>query len=356
MAGPALSTAATPVYAVGMSSENPIRCAVLGAGSFGTCLAILLAEKGCAVDLWARRASIAAAIGRHRRNPSYLTDVRLPENIGATSSLAEALADKEVVLSVVPSHAVREVWQAAGPLVSAGTLIISATKGIEVGTGLLTSQILREVLPREVHQGLVCLSGPSFAREIADGMPTAASVASIHESFAIAAQTTLSSPAFRCYTNTDVVGVELGGALKNVIAIAVGTSDGMRFGLNARAALITRGLAEMSRLGLALGANPLTFLGLSGIGDLVLTCTGDLSRNRSVGLAIGRGEPLDEVLGGLTQVAEGVRTARSAYELAQKYDVDMPITRGVYGVLYEGEDPSSAVAELLSRQLKSEDE
>ncbi len=339
-----------------MSTENPIRCAVLGAGSFGTCLAIMLAEKGYAVDLWARRESTAEAIRRHRRNPSYLTHMRLPENIGATSSLAEALDDKEVVLSVVPSHAVREVWQQAGPLTLPGSLIISASKGIEVGTCLLVSQILEEVLPEAAQQRLVCLSGPSFAREIADGKPTSASLASGHESFAIAAQTILSSPIFRCYTNTDVIGLELGGALKNVIAIAVGYSDAMGFGQNARAALITRGLAEMRRLGLALGANPLTFLGLSGIGDLVLTCTGDLSRNRRVGLALGRGEPLDDVLGGLTEVAEGVRTTRSAYELAQKHDVDMPITTGVYGVLYEGKDATAAVAELLSRQLKSESE
>ncbi len=335
------------------NSDNPMRCSVLGAGSFGTCLAILLAERGYSVDLWARDPKVADAIRARRRNPRYLSEFELPDAIQATSSLEEAVHDKEVVLSVVPSHAVREVWSEAGSKMRAETLLISASKGIEVGTGKLVSQVLEEVLP-ESRERLVFLSGPSFAREIAELRPTAASVAAFNESFAIAAQTILSSPLFRCYTNGDVVGVELGGALKNVIAIAVGLCDGMEFGLNARAALITRGLAEITRLGVELGANPLTFLGLSGIGDLVLTCTGDLSRNRSVGLEIGRGRPVKEVLGSLTQVAEGVRTARSAYELATRHRVDMPITTGIYQLLYEDKEPRQGVVELLTRQLKSE--
>ena len=320
-----------------MATLNPVRCAVLGAGSFGTCLAILLAERGYAVSLWARDPVVVDAIRRHRRNPRYLTEFHLHDNIEATSHLEEALADGEVVLSVVPSQAVREVWE-----------------GIEVGTGLLGSQILQEVLPEEVHARLVFLSGPSFAREIALGLPTAASLASTNEAFAIAAQSILSSPTFRCYTNDDVIGVELGGALKNVIAIAVGISDGLQLGLNSRAALITRGLAEIGRLGSVIGAKPLTFLGLSGIGDLVLTCTGDLSRNRKVGLAIGRGDPIEEVLGSLTEVAEGVATTRSAFELAQRHRVDMPITALTYRVLYERKDLGEAVRELTTRQLKSE--
>ncbi|MEE9278636.1 MAG: NAD(P)H-dependent glycerol-3-phosphate dehydrogenase [Myxococcota bacterium] len=337
-----------------MESQNPVRCAVLGAGSFGTCLAILLAERGYAVSLWARDPLIVDGIRRHRRNPRYLTDLPLPQNIEAVSSLEEALVHREVVLSVVPSYAVREVWERARGYLDRDALVISASKGIEVGSGLLMSQILREVLPPEAHARLVFLSGPSFAREIAEGLPTAASLASNNEGFAIAAQSILSSPSFRCYTNDDVIGLELGGALKNVIAIAVGISDGMQMGLNSRAALITRGLAEIGRLGAALGAKPLTFLGLSGIGDLILTCTGDLSRNRRVGLAIGRGEPIEQVLERLTEVAEGVRTTRSAYELARRNGVEMPITDSVYRVLYERKDLDEAVRELVTRQLKSE--
>jgi glycerol-3-phosphate dehydrogenase (NAD(P)+) len=337
-----------------MSAENPVRCAVLGAGSFGTCLAMLLAQKGYHVDLWARDGHLVEAISRHRRNPRYLVDFALPESIRPTTELAEALHDKELVISVVPSHAVREVWGQARELVRPDALVVSASKGIEIGTGKLVSDILMETLPREMHDRLCFLSGPSFAREIAEQRPTAVSLAAKNETYAIAAQTLISSPLFRCYTTSDVVGVELGGALKNVVAIAVGVADGMEAGLNSRAALITRGLAEITRLGVAMGASPVTFLGLSGVGDLVLTCTGDLSRNRRVGLEIGRGRPVAEVLSGLTQVAEGVRTAKSAHELAQKLDVDMPITHGVYLMLFEGKDPATAGVELRSRQLKSE--
>ena len=337
-----------------MSVENPVRSAVLGAGSFGTCLAILLAEKGYEVDLWARDAKLVEAIGQRRQNPRYLTDFVLPDSIRATTSLEQALDGKELVISVVPSHAVRDVWGKGRDLVREDALVVSASKGIEVGTGKLVSQILTEILPREMHDRLCFLSGPSFAREIAERRPTAVSLAARNETYAIAAQTLLSSPLFRCYTTGDVVGVELGGALKNVIAIAIGIADGMESGLNSRAALITRGLAEITRLGVELGANPVTFLGLSGVGDLVLTCTGDLSRNRRVGLEIGRGKSVEQVLAGLTQVAEGVRTAKSAWELSQKLGVDMPITTGVYLMLFEGKDPVEAAIELRSRQLKSE--
>ena len=339
-----------------MRGMNPVRCSVLGAGSFGTCLAMLLAERDYAVDLWARDPKLVDAINRHHRNPRYLTDFQLAENIRATSSFEEALSDKEVILSVIPSHGVREVWERAAPFVRPDALIVSASKGIEVHTGKLVSQVLQDVLPPEKHAHLVSLSGPSFALELAQHRPTGASLAAANESFAIAAQSTLSTQMFRLYTNTDVIGVELGGALKNVIAIAVGVCDGLGLGLNARATMLTRGLAEITRLGVRLGANPLTFLGLSGIGDLVLTCTGDLSRNRRVGLEIGRGKKVDDVLRGLTQVAEGVRTTQSAYELAKKYDVDMPITEEAYAVLYEGKDPKLAVRDLTRRQLKSETE
>jgi glycerol-3-phosphate dehydrogenase (NAD(P)+) len=339
-----------------VSETNPLRAAVVGGGSFGTCLAIVLAERGHDVLIWTRNEAVADGINRHHRNPRYLTEFRLPEGIRATASLEQALSGREVVLSVLPSHAVREVWAKAGSFADPDAMIVSASKGIEVGTGKLVSQVLEEVLPPALAERLVVISGPSFAREIAERRPTALTVASKHEALAIAVQSLISSPLLRCYSNPDVVGVELGGALKNVIAIAVGIVDGLDLGLNARAAVITRGLAEINRLGAKLGANPLTFLGLSGIGDLVLTCTGELSRNRQVGVAIGHGKRLDDVLAGLHQVAEGVRTARSAHELARLHDVDMPITEEVYRVLYEGKDFRNAIRELLGRQLRSEHE
>jgi len=337
-----------------MMSENPVPCAVLGAGSFGTCLAVLLGSKGYQVDLWARDSKQADAINQHHRNPRYLTSIRLPANVQGTSSLESALIDKEVVVSVIPSHSVRKVWNEAIRFIHPEALIVSASKGIEVGSGKLVSQVLMETLPKPLRSRLVVLSGPSFAREVAEHQPTSVCVACENESYAIAAQSILSSDTFRCYSNTDVVGVELGGALKNIIAIAVGCCEGMDLGLNTRAALITRGLAEMRRLGECLGANPVTFLGLSGVGDLVLTCTGDLSRNRQVGLEIGRGRPVAEVLGGLHQVAEGVLTAQSAHQLACSMGVEMPITRATYEVLHEGKNVRHAFRELMARQLRSE--
>lgn len=337
-----------------MESANPVPCAVLGAGSFGSCLALLLADKGYRVDLWSRDPRVAEAINQRHRNPRYLAHVVLPESIRATASLEEALTGKEVIVSVVPSHGVRRVWEEAAPHVDPDALIVSGSKGIEVGSGLLVSEVLAQVLPAGSRERLVVLSGPTFAREIAEKRPASACVACSNENYAIAAQSTLSSPLFRCYSNTDVIGVELAGALKNVIAIAVGCCDGMQFGLSARAALITRGLAEMRRLGERLGAQPVTFLGLAGVGDLVLTCTGDLSRNRWVGVEIGRGRAVDDVLGGMTEVAEGVRTAQSAFELAQKHGVDMPITEAVYQVLHQAKDPRLAIRDLMARQLRSE--
>jgi glycerol-3-phosphate dehydrogenase (NAD(P)+) len=337
-----------------MSGANTVRCAVLGAGSFGTCLALLLAEKSYHVELWARDAKLAETLNRRRRNPRHLSDVRLPESIHATSRLDEALAGCEVVLSVVPSHGMREVWRQAAFHVCPDALIVSATKGIEVGTGLRMSEVLAELLPATMRERIVVLSGPSFAHEMAARQPTSGCVACVNENFAIAAQAILSSPLFRCYSNPDVIGVELGGALKNVIAIAVGCADGMGLGLNTRAALITRGLAEIRRLGDRLGANPMTFLGLSGVGDLILTCTGDLSRNRRVGVEIGKGRSVPRILAGLREVAEGVITAKSAYEIAQKHGVDMPITEETYRVLHEGKDPKLAIRDLMTRQLRSE--
>ena len=338
------------------SAANPVRCAVLGAGSFGTCLAMLLAAKGYRVALWARDPALVEAINREHRNPRYLADFELDRNIQATATLGDALEGAELVLSVVPSHGTRQVWSQAAPQLDAGALVVSATKGIEVGTGLTVSQVLRETLPETHHPRIAVLSGPSFAREVAQRRPTSVTLACQEEAYAIAAQALISSQEFRCYSNTDVVGVELAGALKNVIALAVGFVDGMELGLNARAAIITRGLAEVTRLGVHLGAEARTFLGLSGVGDLALTCTGDLSRNRRVGLELGQGRSLDEVLGDMTQVAEGIRTTQSAWELARKSGVEMPITEQAYYVLYERKDPRHAMVDLVNRQLRSENE
>jgi glycerol-3-phosphate dehydrogenase (NAD(P)+) len=333
----------------------PLPVAVLGAGSFGTCLAMLCAREHD-VAIWARNPEIAESINRERRNPRYLEDVELPERVHASNDLAEVLADRELVICAVPSHGVREVMTLAGPSLSREALIVSTVKGIELGTWFRIDQVLEEVLAPHHHPHLVFLSGPSFAREIADGRPTAVTLACAVESYAISVQQSISSPSFRCYTHTDVIGAELGGALKNVIAIAVGMCDGMNLGLNARAAVMTRGLREMTRLAVAMGADPLTFLGLAGMGDLVLTCTGDLSRNRQVGLELARGRDLAEIVASMRQVAEGVRTTRAACALAEKHAVEMPITWGVNAVL-DGEISAHDAAHLLmSRQLRNENE
>jgi glycerol-3-phosphate dehydrogenase (NAD(P)+) len=333
----------------------PVPVAVLGAGSFGTCLAVLAAREHDVV-IWARDPEMAKSIERDRRNPRYLSDVELPEGLRATSDLEEALRDRELVICAVPSHGVRDVMRRAAPFVDPEAIVVSTVKGIEVETGMLVHQVLEDVLDPAYHPRIVVLSGPSFAREVAEHKPTAVTLACKEESYAISVQTELSCPWFRCYTHDDVIGVECGGALKNVVAIAVGICDGLETGLNARAGLMTRGLREITRLGEALGANPLTFLGLSGMGDLILTCTGDLSRNRTVGLELGRGSSLAEITGGMSQIAEGVRTTYAVCELATKRGVEMPIAFGVRAVL-EGEvTPAEAGIMLMTRQLKSETE
>ncbi|MCP5060287.1 MAG: NAD(P)-dependent glycerol-3-phosphate dehydrogenase [bacterium] len=333
----------------------PTPVAVLGAGSFGTCLAVLAAHDHD-VTIWARDPETAESIERERRNPRYLSDIELPANIRATSDLNEALADREIVICAVPSHGVREVMSRAGKAMDQDAILVSTVKGIEVETGMVMHQILEDVLPEALHPRIVCLSGPSFAHEIAMQKPTAVTLACREEVYAIAVQTALSCSWFRCYTHDDVVGVEIGGALKNVVAIAVGICDGLAAGMNARAGLMTRGLREITRLGQALGANPLTFLGLSGMGDLILTCTGDLSRNRNVGLEIGRGRSLDEIIAGMNQVAEGVRTTYAVCELATRLGVDMPIAFGVRQILRGEVDPKAGGMALMVRQLRSENE
>ncbi len=308
------------------------------------------------MQLWARSADLAEQINLEHRNPRYLTEIALPEALRATTDLEEALRDREMVICAVPSHSVREVMSKAKSDLGADPIVVSAVKGIEVATGMTMHQVIEDVVPEHHHPRIVCLSGPSFAGEIAQQLPTVVTLACREEAYAIAVQATLSCPWFRCYSSTDVIGVEIGGALKNVIAIAIGIGDGQQMGHNSRAALMTRGLAEITRLGTRLGAERSTFLGLSGVGDLLLTCTGDLSRNRRVGLQLGGGKSLDEIMGSMNQVAEGVRTTQAVCDLARKLEVDMPIALGVQTVLSGAASPAEAGAQLMSRQLKSESE
>jgi glycerol-3-phosphate dehydrogenase (NAD(P)+) len=308
------------------------------------------------VRLWARDPAIADSINRDRRNPSYLTGTELPPGVQATSSLAEALEGRELVICAVPSHGVRDVMRQAAPHLPPDAIVVSTVKGIELDSWMRMDEVLSDVLPPEFHPRLVFLSGPSFAGEIAEQQPTAVTLACEVETYAISVQESISSPWFRCYTSTDVIGAELGGALKNVIAIAVGICDGLGLGQNPRAALMTRGLREITRLGVKLGADPMTFLGLAGMGDLILTCTGDLSRNRTVGIELGRGRALDDIVAGMNQVAEGIRTTRAACALADLHGVDMPISQGLRRILDGELTPEEGGRFLMSRQLKSENE
>jgi len=334
----------------------PIPVGVLGSGSFGTCLALHCAREQHRVTIWSRNAEIAAAINREHRNPRYLSDIRLPESVYATDDLEEALADRELVICAVPSHGVRDVLRAAADFVSDQAVLVSTVKGIESETLMRMDEVYEEVFDSVHHPRLVFLSGPSFAHEVAECRPTAVTLACREEAYAISVQESLSTPNFRCYSTTDVIGVELGGALKNVIAIAVGICDGLATGQNARAALMTRGLREITRLGVAMGADPITFLGMAGMGDLVLTCTGDLSRNRNVGVELGRGRKLEEILAGMSEVAEGIRTTRAAVELGRRHGVEMPIAEAVRDVLTGETAPEEAGKLLMLRQLRAEDE
>lgn len=335
-------------------ADETIQATVLGAGSWGTALAKHLAAQGHRVKLWSRRENQAAHIQEHRSNPDYLKGVELPETLSATASLEEALGDAEMVVVVVPTEANRGLLEQAVPLIPIDVPVVSATKGIEQGTLRLVSGIFEDVFPEERHSSLTYLGGPSFAKEVAAGVPTAVSVAGHDEAVRTRVQELFNTPRFRVYTTPDVIGVEVGGALKNVIAIAAGVADGMGLGHNTRAALITRGLAELSRLAMKLGADPLTLAGLSGMGDLVLTCTGDLSRNRRVGMALGQGKTLQEILDELGMVAEGVKTAKSAHELAKREGVEMPIADEIHDIIYEGKPAREAMVALMTRPLKDE--
>jgi len=326
------------------------KIAVIGAGTWGTVLAKLLAEKGYNISLWVYEEELAEDIKRTRINTRYLPDVILPDGIKASTKMEEVLVGAKYVINVVPAQYTRKVFKEVIVYLSTDAVIISASKGIERGTLLTVSQILEQLSNRNI----AVLSGPSFAKEVVKKLPTAVTIASSDNNTGVHLQEVFNTDYFRVYTHDDVLGVELGGALKNVIAIASGISDGLGLGLNARAALITRGLAEIVRLGVAMGAKEKTFGGLSGLGDLILTCTGHLSRNYTVGLRVGRGEKLKDILSGMTDIAEGVATAESAYELSQKYKIDMPIVEQVYRIIYENKDPAIAVKDLMTRSLKAE--
>jgi glycerol-3-phosphate dehydrogenase (NAD(P)+) len=328
--------------------------AVIGAGSWGTTLADLLAKKGHKVTLWAYEPELVQEMREKRENSVFLPGIRLNDALAFTNDLEEAYAGCTMVLCVVPSQLVRRVMGGCARFIPLDAVIVSASKGVEVDTLAIVSEIYRDILPPELYANFAALSGPSFAREVALEMPTAVAAASESEDVARRVQEAFTTNFFRVYRNSDVIGVELGGAIKNVIAIAAGISDGLGFGSNTRAALITRGLAEMTRLGVAMGAKPSTFAGLAGMGDLVLTCTGDLSRNRTVGIKIGEGRQLNEILGEMRMVAEGVKTTESAYNLAKKLGVEMPIIEQMYRMLYENKPARQAVLELMTRNLKAE--
>jgi glycerol-3-phosphate dehydrogenase (NAD(P)+) len=325
---------------------------IIGAGSWGTTLAILLSEKGYRITLWVRREELLQKMKETRENSVYLPGFKIPDSVILSHSLKEAVKGQTLIISAVPSHVTRLISQAYAPYLNPQAIVVSATKGIEVETLLCMSEVLAAVLPQAA--GIGVLSGPSFAREVCQHLPTAVVAASFHREVAEFIQKLFTTSYFRVYTNLDVIGVELAGALKNVIALAAGISDGLGYGTNSRAALITRGLAEITRLGIAMGAQPLTFAGLAGIGDLVLTCTGELSRNRQVGLAIGKGQKLNEIIAQMQMVAEGIKTTQAAVRLAKRHAVEMPITEQVYAMLFEGKNPADAVAELMGRSLKPE--
>ena len=328
---------------------------ILGAGSWGTALAALVAKKGHDARLWAIEPQVVKEVRGLQENRTYLPGIRLPQNLQATNDLEEALEDADFVVSVSPSQFVANVMYEAAPHIKTSAVIVSASKGVEIATLRRMDEVMGDILTPEHVEGLCVLSGPSFAKEVAEEMPTAVVVASASAACAAQVQDLFQTNYFRVYTGSDVVGVELGGALKNVIALAAGVVVGLGCGQNTLAALITRGLAEMRRLGVAMGADASTFSGLAGMGDLVLTCTGSLSRNRGVGYRLGQGEILEEILADMSSVAEGVKTAQSVHDLAERYGVEMPISEEVYGILVRGTDPEQALQDLMKRDPKPEE-
>jgi glycerol-3-phosphate dehydrogenase (NAD(P)+) len=327
-----------------------IQVAIIGDGGWGTALALVLHNNGHAVRVWGPFADYIAEIQHRHKNEKFLPGIKLPPDIRWTADKADAVAGADFVILAVPSRFFRSVLESFASLIPSSVPVLSVTKGLDEKTGKRMTEVAEEMLKRPV----AALSGPSLAAEVARGIPTAVTIACTDPVIAKALQDLLMNPAFRVYTSDDVTGVEIGGALKNVIAIAAGVCNGIGFGDNTKAALVTRGLAEMTRLGCALGAHPGTFAGLSGMGDLVVTCASKLSRNRTVGERLGRGEPIDRILKNMEQVAEGVWTCATAKELARKHKVEVPITNEVHAVIHEGKDPKEAVRTLLSREPKPE--
>ncbi|MBU1172672.1 MAG: NAD(P)H-dependent glycerol-3-phosphate dehydrogenase [Proteobacteria bacterium] len=335
-------------------SISSLTIGVVGAGSWGTALANLLATKGYPIDLWVFETEVKEHIENNHENNVFLPGFPLSDNIVPTNDIKTAVAGKDIVLVVVPSHVMRETAGLMAEHLSKDTLIISASKGIENKTHMTMLGVLKDVLDPIDQDKLIVLSGPSFAKEVVQQMPTVVAVASTSAKNAKLVQHVFATPRFRVYTNDDPVGVEVGGAIKNVIAIAAGISDGLGLGLNARAALITRGLTEMKRLGACFGTDPHTFAGLAGVGDLMLTCTGNLSRNHTVGVQLGEGKTLDEILLEMRMVAEGVKTTRSVYNLSQNLGIELPICNEVYKILFENQDPKKSIKRLMTRTLKHE--
>lgn len=331
-----------------------LEIAVIGAGSYGTCLAKLLGDKGHQVRLWCRGGELARDLETTRENPVYLPGFRLPEQVRITTEVADAVRGARIVLGVTPSHAIRPLLGAAAHALADDVVVVNASKGLEEGTLQRVDEIYREILPPAVAARAAFLSGPTFAREVAAGKPSAIVVAGADQVALRRVQDAFSTERFRVYLSDDVVGVQIGGALKNVVAIAAGLSDGVGAGDNARAALMTRGLAEIARIGVRLGANPLTFAGLSGMGDLVLTCAGELSRNRRVGLELARGKKIGEIVAEMRMVAEGVKTTKVAHELAHRLGVDAPMTDFMFSVIYEDRPVAAAIADLMTRAPRHE--
>ena len=328
------------------------KIAIIGAGAWGTALALVAARAGNQVRLWAHSAEVASLLRRERKNSLYLPGFSLPETIVPTNELAEALAEAELILTAVPSHVCRRIYLQMLPALRPEMVFVNATKGLEIETRMRMEEVVRDLLPFPPRY--VTLSGPSFALEVAKDEPCAIVAASASIDLAAEVQETIATKRFRIYTNNGVTGVEIGGAIKNVMAISTGAINGLGLGYNSAAALVTRGLAEMTRLALRLGGKAETLAGLSGLGDLVLTCFGELSRNRRVGYELGRGRNLAEISSEMRTVAEGVKTARAAHELATGMGVEMPIASGVYQMLYQGKSPQELLTELMERPLKSE--
>ncbi len=336
--------------------EKASKAAVLGAGSWGTAIAIAVSKRFRELSLWVHSEQVFESLLLGGENSIYLPGFHLPDNVVPTRDLEEAVRGARVVLFAVPTEHTRKVAKAAGRFMAPGQIPVSLSKGIENETLMRVSEILAEEMPESVRSEISVLSGPTFAKEVAAGKPAAATVASFSRETASFLISALSTESLRLYGDTDVVGVEIAGAVKNVIAIATGIADGLGYGLNTRAAIITRGLVEITRLGVALGAQRETFYGLAGLGDLILTCTGDLSRNRTFGMQVGAGKRPEEVLEGMRMVAEGVKTSISLHELKSKVGVEMPISDQVYHIIHKGKDPRDAVRDLLSRTLKMEKE